>query len=71
MSYAVKGYAVNDAAAAWRAEDTGSLAPGKLADLIVIDRDLFEIAPEAIGETEVLVTLLAGKPVHRAGHLDG
>ena len=64
----VKGYTVNAAAAAWRADDTGTLSPGKFADLIVLDRDIFAVRPEAIGDTEVLATLLAGKPVHRAGH---
>ena len=67
----VKGYTVNAAAAAWRAEDTGTLAPGKFADLIVLDRDVFSVDPHEIGETEVLLTLLAGQAVHRAEHFDG
>jgi hypothetical protein len=67
----VKGYTVNAAAGAWRADDTGTLAPGKFADMIVLDRDIYDVAPEAIGETEVLLTLLAGKPVHRAESFAG
>jgi predicted amidohydrolase YtcJ len=61
----VKAYTVNAAAAAWRARDTGSLAVGKYADLIILDRDLFAIDPYDIGDTQVLLTLLAGKEVHR------
>ena len=63
----VRGYTVNAAAGAWRERDTGSLTPGKFADLIVLDRDIYSVDPEAIGETQVLLTMLAGKPVHSAG----
>lgn len=43
---------------------TGSIEAGKAADLIVLDQNLFAIAPEAISETKVLLTLLDGEPVH-------
>jgi predicted amidohydrolase YtcJ len=43
---------------------TGTIEPGKLADLAVIDRDLFEVAPEEIGEARVVLTLVEGEPVH-------
>ena len=62
----VRGYTVNAAAAAWRADETGSLSPGKYADLIVLDRDIFAVSPYELGGTEVLLTLLGGKEVHRA-----
>jgi hypothetical protein len=62
----VKGYTLNAAAAAWRGHETGSLSPGKWADLIIIDRDILTCDPYGIGDTEVLLTLLAGKTVHRA-----
>jgi predicted amidohydrolase YtcJ len=45
-------------------QETGSLEVGKLADLIVLDQNLFEIAPRQIAETEVLVTLVGGVAVH-------
>jgi predicted amidohydrolase YtcJ len=44
--------------------ETGSIEVGKLADLIVLDRNLFEIDPTEISETQVLLTLLEGQPVH-------
>jgi predicted amidohydrolase YtcJ len=60
----VKGYTVLAAEAAWRSRDTGSLSPGKFADIIILDRDIFACDPYEIAETKVLLTLLGGKPVH-------
>ena len=54
--------------AAWAVrEDTtdGTLAAGKAADLIVLDRNLFKLAPSALNKAHVLVTLLEGAPVYR------
>jgi predicted amidohydrolase YtcJ len=45
-------------------EQTGSIEVGKLADLIVLDQNLFEIAPEDISETKSLLTMFEGKVVH-------
>lgn len=61
----VRGYTVNAAAAAWRSHITGSLTPGKYADVVILDRDIFTIPPHDIGDTQVLLTLLAGREVYR------
>ncbi|MDB5995332.1 MAG: amidohydrolase [Pseudomonas sp.] len=41
----------------------GSLKPGKQADLIVLDRDVFQVEPEALRDTQVLKTFFAGREV--------
>ena len=43
---------------------TGSIEVGKLADLVVLDRNLFEVDQADISDTQVLLTLMEGKPVH-------
>ncbi|MBT8080760.1 MAG: amidohydrolase [Gammaproteobacteria bacterium] len=43
---------------------SGSLEAGKAADLVVLDRNLFDIPAEEISETNVLMTLLDGEAVH-------
>ena len=44
-------------------KDTGSIEPGKSADLIVLDRNLFEIPAEQISDTLVLETVFEGRVV--------
>jgi predicted amidohydrolase YtcJ len=43
---------------------TGSIEPGKLADLVVLDRDLFGVAPGGYLGVRVLATVLEGEVVH-------
>ncbi|MDI7863130.1 amidohydrolase [Rhizobiaceae bacterium n13] len=62
----IKGYTVNAARTAWREASTGSLSVGKYADIIILDRDILTCDPYDIGDTEVLLTLLGGREVHRA-----
>ncbi|MFB6988044.1 amidohydrolase [Streptomyces sp. NPDC056178] len=47
-------------------DDTGSLLPGNLADLVVLDRDIFTLPPEEIAEARVLRTYVGGTLVHSA-----
>ena len=64
LAQALQAFTLNAAFVNHQDESTGSIAVGKLADLIVLDRNLFEIAPEDISETKVLLTLFGGKPVY-------
>lgn len=47
----------------------GSLEVGKLADLIVVDRDVATVAPERISGTKVLRTVVGGRVVYDSGEL--
>lgn len=61
---ALAAFTVNAAYTNRIEERTGSIEVGKLADLIVLDRNLFAIPPTEISDTKVLVTLFQGKAVH-------
>ena len=52
-------------------DETGTLAIGKLADLAILDRDLFDPGQGPIGETTVLATFVEGVAVHEVPGLDG
>ncbi|MSU42255.1 MAG: amidohydrolase [Pedosphaera sp.] len=60
---AIRFYTANNAFILFREDDIGTLKPGKLADLIVLDRDLLTCPEEQIVGTQVLQTFLGGKSV--------
>ncbi len=62
----IRGYTLGAAFAGRREKTEGSLEPGKLADFILLDRDLFKIEPSEIDKTEVLITVVGGKLVYQS-----
>jgi predicted amidohydrolase YtcJ len=63
---ALRAYTSGAAFAAFNEADRGSLEPGKLADFVVLDRDLFKLAPEDLGKARVKLTMVGGKIVYAA-----
>jgi predicted amidohydrolase YtcJ len=61
---AIAAFTINSAYVNSQEDRTGSIEAGKLADLIVLDRNLFDISPTEISDTRVLLTLLGGEVVH-------
>jgi predicted amidohydrolase YtcJ len=59
----IAAYTINGAYLSHQEKITGSLEVGKAADLIVLDRNLFEIPASDIHKVKVLLTLLEGKEV--------
>ena len=55
-----------NSARAMNLDSIGSIAPGKRADLILLDRDVLTVSPEEMRDTKVLWTMVAGKTVYRA-----
>ncbi len=49
--------------------NTGSLEPGKLADLIVLDRNVMEVPVDQIAETKVVQTVVGGRIVYSADNM--
>lgn len=59
-------YTIGGAYLNFEERESGSIEAGKRADLIVLDRDLFEIPPQRINEAQVLWTLVEGRTAWRS-----
>ena len=59
------------AGACWRGHSTGALMRGMSGDFIILDRNILSCDPYGISETEVQLTVLAGREVWRAPNFDG
>ncbi|HAV41635.1 MAG TPA: amidohydrolase, partial [Acidobacteria bacterium] len=57
----IKGYTINAAYAEFSEKEKGSIEPGKLADLVILDRNILKIKPEDIRSTRVLMTIVDGR----------
>jgi len=64
LADAIEAYTINSAYVNFIDDETGSIEKGKVADLIVLDKNLFELAPNEISDAQVLLTLLEGNPVY-------
>ena len=63
---AIAGYTSAAAYAEFTEKSKGILAPGMLADFVVLDRDLTQVPPREILATRVLRTVVGGKTVYEA-----
>jgi predicted amidohydrolase YtcJ len=62
----IKAYTLGAAIAGRREKTEGSLEVGKLADLIVLSQNLFEIPANQTGKTEVVLTMVGGRVVYES-----
>ncbi len=65
LEEAIKGYTLSAAFAEFSEHLKGSLEEGKLADVVILDQNLFDISPEKILETKILMTVLDGEIVYK------
>jgi len=66
VAQAVEGYTIGAAFAGRHEKTEGSLIADKAADVIIVDRNIFEIDPHTIGDTKVVTTIVGGKIVYEA-----
>ena len=64
LEEALRGYTQNGAYTEFAEDLKGSLVAGKLADLVVLDRNIFEIPPEEIIDAKVEMTIVGGKVIY-------
>lgn len=64
LAEALKAYTYGSAYGTYRDHELGTLETGKLADIVVLDRNLFDISPNEIIETKVQLTITDGQIVY-------
>jgi hypothetical protein len=64
LPLALAAFTINAAYVNTSEDETGSIEVGKYADLIVLDRNLFDLRPQEISDTGVLLTMIEGQVVH-------
>jgi predicted amidohydrolase YtcJ len=60
---ALRAYTKGGAYAAFREKELGTLTPGMLADLVIIDHDLTRVPPETIRDARIMLTMVGGRIV--------
>ncbi|MEX1186064.1 MAG: amidohydrolase [Gemmatimonadaceae bacterium] len=64
---ALRAYTTGSAYAEFAEGKKGELSPGRLADIVMIDRDITRIAPESIRDARVMLTVVGGRVVFERG----
>ncbi len=61
---AIEAYTMGSAFAEFQEREKGSITPGKLADMVILNDDIFDLKPEAVRNVKVKTTIVAGKVVY-------
>jgi hypothetical protein len=64
LSEAVEAYTLGSALAEFQEHEKGSITPGKLADMVILRDNIFDLKPEAIRNVKVETTIVGGKIVY-------
>lgn len=65
VAEALKAYTSGSAYGVFKDQELGTLEVGKLADIIVLDRNLLDIPSDMIRDTKVVLTIIDGEVVHQ------
>jgi predicted amidohydrolase YtcJ len=66
VTEAVQAYTMGSAYAEFQDQEKGSITPGKLADMVILNDDIFQIDPVKIRDVKVTKTIVGGKVVWEA-----
>jgi len=66
LEQAIAAYTINGAFASFEEDVKGSIKEGKLADLVVLKPDIFQVPPLDLHRAKVALTVFDGREVYRA-----
>src|SRR3989441_3814103 len=61
---AIRAYIVGSAFAEFQENEKGTITPGKLADIVILARDIFKIDPKEIEKVKVVTTIMDGRVIY-------
>jgi predicted amidohydrolase YtcJ len=64
LAEAIEAYTTGAAFAEFQEHEKGSITPGKLADMVVLSDNIFDVKPEAIRNVKVETTIVGGKVIY-------
>ncbi|HEX4706522.1 MAG TPA: amidohydrolase [Candidatus Udaeobacter sp.] len=64
LAEAIEAYTMGAAFAEFQERDKGSITPGKLADVVILSDNIFQLKPEAIRNVKVQTTIVGGEVVY-------
>jgi predicted amidohydrolase YtcJ len=67
LDEAIHAFTVDSAYAEFADKVKGTIAPGMLADLVMLDRDIYGLDPSEIDQARVVVTVMDGRVVYEEG----
>jgi predicted amidohydrolase YtcJ len=67
LDEAIHAYTVGSASAEFAENVKGTLSPGKLADIVVLDRDIYATSPGELDKVSVVMTMVDGRVVFEKG----
>ncbi|NOT00064.1 MAG: amidohydrolase [Phycisphaerales bacterium] len=64
---ALRAYTVGAARAGFAEKEVGAIEPGKLADMVILDRDILVVPADQIDGTRAITTIVGGRVIHSIG----
>src|SRR5438552_1845620 len=64
LEEAIRAYTIGSAYAEYQENEKGTIAPGKLGDIVILSRDIFHIDPNEIEKVKVVTTIMDGRVVY-------
>jgi predicted amidohydrolase YtcJ len=65
LAKAIKAYTLNGAYVMRQEDKVGSIEVGKLADFVILDKNLFDIEPNTINQTKIVTTVFNGEVIYQ------
>src|SRR5438309_6765337 len=66
LEEAIRAYTIGSAFAEFQENEKGTITPGKLADLVILSRDIFTIDPTEIQRVKIVMTIRDGRVIYES-----